>query len=112
VPIRFAPYVQEAVDAFQRVPGSAVLIRYVRSSYQNDPIRSAIELVLVIFFIRYLLAPSYSTSKQNFIQLSDDVSDHDPMEGVALFLSRWPAARNSALCRRGLIVSLGMSGDR
>jgi serine palmitoyltransferase len=59
--------------AFQKVPGSAVIIRYVQSSYQNDPIRSAIELVLVIFFIRYLLAPSYSTSKQNFVKLRDDV---------------------------------------
>ncbi|KAH7349386.1 serine palmitoyltransferase [Plectosphaerella cucumerina] len=58
--------------AFQKVPGSAVIIRYVQSSYQNDPIRSAIELVLVIFFIRYLLAPSYSTSKQNFVKLRDD----------------------------------------
>jgi serine palmitoyltransferase len=64
----------DASYAFQKVPGSAVLIRYVRSSYQNDPIRSAIELILVIFFIRYLLSPSYSTSKQSFIKLSEDVS--------------------------------------
>jgi hypothetical protein len=73
--VRLAPYVREAAEAFQRVPGSAVLIRYVRSSYQNDPIRSAIELVLFIFFVRYLLSPSYSTSKQNFIKLREDVSD-------------------------------------
>lgn len=70
---QLAAWVHEAAHAFQKVPGSAVLIRYVRSSYQNDPIRSAIELVLVIFFIRYLLAPSYSTQKQNFIKLRDDV---------------------------------------
>jgi serine palmitoyltransferase len=74
MPAAFAPYVREAVDAFQKVPGSAVLVRYVRSSYQNDPVRSAIELILFIFFIRYLLAPSYSTSKQNFVKLRDDVS--------------------------------------
>ncbi|PKS10858.1 hypothetical protein jhhlp_002615 [Lomentospora prolificans] len=64
-----------ATTAFQKVPGSAVLIRYVRSSYQNDPIRSAIELILVLFFIRYLLSPSYSTQKQNFIQLREDEID-------------------------------------
>ncbi|KAK0713142.1 pyridoxal phosphate-dependent transferase [Lasiosphaeria miniovina] len=68
-------WLNEAATAFQKVPGSAVLIRYVRSSYQNDPVRSAIELVLVIFFIRYLLAPSYSTSKQNFIKLTEDEID-------------------------------------
>lgn len=67
-------WLAEASDAFQKVPGSAVLIRYVRSSYQNDPVRSAIELVLFIFFIRYLLAPSYSTSKQNYVKLTEDVS--------------------------------------
>ncbi len=66
-------WLHEATLAFQKVPGSAVLIRYVQSSYQNDPIRSAIELVLVIFFVRYLLSPSYSTHKQNFIKLRDDV---------------------------------------
>lgn len=62
----------QAATAFQKVPGSAVLLRYIRSSYQNDPIRSAIELILVIFFIRYLLSPSYSTSKQNYVKLRAD----------------------------------------
>lgn len=69
---QLAGWLDEATYAFQKVPGSAVLIRYVRSSYQNDPVRSAIELVLVIFFIRYLLSPSYSTSKQNLIKLRED----------------------------------------
>ncbi|KAJ2896587.1 putative serine palmitoyltransferase 1 protein [Zalerion maritima] len=64
-----------ASDAFQKVPGSAVIIRYVQSSYQNDPIRSAFELVLVIFFIRYLLSPSYSTHNKNFVKLTDDEID-------------------------------------
>ncbi|EHA48524.1 hypothetical protein MCOR27_006488 [Pyricularia oryzae] len=68
-------WLDEASHAFQRVPGSAVLIRYVKSSYQNDPVRSAIELVLVVFFIRYLMAPSYSTHKQNFIKLREDEID-------------------------------------
>jgi serine palmitoyltransferase len=63
---------QQAADGFQKVPGSAVLLRYIRSSYQNDPVRSAIELVLVLFFIRYLLSPSYSTNKTNFVKLRED----------------------------------------
>lgn len=64
---------QKAISAFQKVPGSAVLLRYIRSSYQNDPVRSAIELILILFFIRYLLSPSYSTHKQNFVKLREDV---------------------------------------
>nr|UWK20392.1 sphinganine palmytoil transferase subunit 1 [Trichoderma oligosporum] len=56
---------------FQKLPGSAMLARYIQSSYQNDPVRSAIELVLVLFFIRYLMSPSYSTHKQNFVKLRE-----------------------------------------
>ncbi|KJZ76190.1 hypothetical protein HIM_04272 [Hirsutella minnesotensis 3608] len=66
---------QQASSIFQKVPGSAVLVRYVQSSYQNDPVRSAIELVLVLFFIRYLLSPSYSTHKHNYVKLREDEID-------------------------------------
>jgi hypothetical protein len=61
-------------ESFNKVPGSAMLIRYIQSSYQDDPVRSAIELVLVIFFVRYLLAPSYATHKGNFVKLTEEVS--------------------------------------
>lgn len=63
--------VREASHAFQKVPGSAVIIRYVQASYQNDPIRSIFELFLLIFFIRYLLSPSYSTNDSNYVKLSE-----------------------------------------
>lgn len=74
--------INQITQKFQKVPGSAMLIRYIRSSYQDDPVRSAIELVLVIFFIRYLLSPSYSTKNGNFVKLTEEVSC------VALFLWR------------------------
>lgn len=92
-------WLDEATNAFQKVPGSAVLIRYVRSSYQNDPVRSAIELVLVIFFIRYLMSPAYSTSKQNFIKLTDDVSLHI-LEGERAGKRGWREPRD--LGKRGV----------
>ena len=65
--------INEITNTFQKVPGSAMLIRYIQSSYQDDPVRSAIELVLVIFFVRYLLAPSYPTHTGNFVKLSEEV---------------------------------------
>jgi hypothetical protein len=58
---------------FSRLPGSAILLRYIRSSYQDDPIRSAVELFLVLFALRYLMAPKYST-KPNHVALSEEVS--------------------------------------
>lgn len=65
--------INEITNTFQKVPGSAMLIRYIQSSYQDDPVRSAIELVLVIFFVRYLLAPSYPTHTGNFVKLTEEV---------------------------------------
>lgn len=57
---------------FSKVPGSAIFLRYVKSSYQNDPVRSAVELFLVLFAIRYLLSPKYSTQKKSYVTLSDE----------------------------------------
>ena len=63
----------EIAIQFQKVPGSAIFLRYVKSSYQNDPVRSAVELFLVLFAIRYLLSPKYSTQKKSFVKLSEEV---------------------------------------
>ncbi|SPO05074.1 related to LCB1 - serine C-palmitoyltransferase subunit [Cephalotrichum gorgonifer] len=97
--------------SFQKVPGSAVIVRYVQSSYQNDPIRSAIELVLVIFFVRYLLSPSYSTHKQNFVQLSEKEIDDLVEEWVPepLVASQTPL---EAAERERLPVIVGPSGPK
>ena len=60
---------------FQRVPGSSIFLRYIKASYQNDPIRSAVELFLVLFALRYLLASSYSTQRKNNVKLSEKEID-------------------------------------
>lgn len=52
----FLSYVLHAAErTFDKVPGSAVIVRYVKSSHQNDPGRTVLELILVIFAIRTLL---------------------------------------------------------
>ncbi|KAI9778488.1 MAG: serine palmitoyltransferase component [Candelina submexicana] len=68
-------FFDELSTQFQKVPGSAIFLRYVKSSYQNDPVRSAVELFLFLFAVRYLLAPKYSTQKQNYVTLSDEEID-------------------------------------
>lgn len=57
-------YAGYLVTAFHHLPGSAIIVRYIRSSYQNDPVRSAVELFLFLFAIRYLLAPKYSVRER------------------------------------------------
>ena len=59
-------------SAFQTIPGSAILIRYIKVSHQNDPVRTVVELFLFIFAVRYLLAPSYSTKKEKNVPLSQE----------------------------------------
>ncbi|KAK2763683.1 serine palmitoyltransferase component [Emmonsiellopsis sp. PD_33] len=70
----FLDSLHELSNQFHRVPGSAIFLRYVKSSYQNDPVRSAVELFLFLFAVRYLLAPKYST-KPNFVPLSEEEID-------------------------------------
>jgi serine palmitoyltransferase len=62
-------FLNEANAYFERIPGSSIAVRYIKSSYQDDPVRSAIELFLFLFAVRYLLAPKYSTQKK--VQLTD-----------------------------------------
>ena len=66
-----ARFLNDANAQFNRIPGSAIAVRYIKSSYQDDPVRSAIELFLFLFAVRYLLAPKYSTQKK--VQLTDAV---------------------------------------
>ena len=63
---------REVSTQFHKVPGSAIFLRYVKSSYQDDPVRSAVELFLVLFAIRYLAAPAYSTQKKSYVTLSEE----------------------------------------
>lgn len=68
-------FADKAIASFQRIPGSSIVVRYIQSSYQDDPVRSAVELFLFIFAVRYLLAPSYSTNKSRNVLLSEDEID-------------------------------------
>lgn len=62
-------------STFYKIPGSAVVARYVKSSHQNDPGRTILELILVIFAIRTLLQSRTRGDKQgkHFIQFSEKV---------------------------------------
>jgi serine palmitoyltransferase len=68
-----------AETTFNKLPGSAVIQRYVKSSHQNDPGRSILELILFIFAIRTLLQ-SRTRADKNFIQFSDKVGFYGPLE--------------------------------
>lgn len=58
-------------DTFQRIPGSAIITRYIASSYQDDPFRSLLELFLFAFAVRTLAQSRTraTTSGSNFVKL-------------------------------------------
>ena len=79
----FMTFAKAVSSQFEKIPGSAILARYIKSSYQNDPVRSAVELFLVLCAVRYLLAPKYST-KPNYVKLSEEVVPSAHSEKVML----------------------------
>ncbi|KAK2463332.1 hypothetical protein APHAL10511_004643 [Amanita phalloides] len=85
---------QEIIESsFNRLPGSAVIQRYVRSSHQNDPGRTLLELILIIFAIRTLLQSRTQADRgeKHFIKFTDkeidELVDEWTPEPLALPLS-------------------------
>ncbi|KAG6380375.1 serine palmitoyltransferase [Boletus reticuloceps] len=82
-------------STFYKLPGSAVVTRYVKSSHQNDPGRTILELILVIFAIRTLLQSRTRGDKQgkHFIQFSekeiDELVDEWTPESLVQPLNDW-----------------------
>ncbi|KIM41257.1 hypothetical protein M413DRAFT_445294 [Hebeloma cylindrosporum] len=66
-----------AQTTFDKLPGSAVIQRYVKSSHQNDPGRTLLELILFLFAIRTLLQSRTRADRtgKHFIQFSDKEID-------------------------------------
>jgi hypothetical protein len=62
-------------DVFNKIPGSAVILRYVKSSHQNDPGRTLLELILAVFAIRTLLQSRTRADRteKHFIKFSEQV---------------------------------------
>ncbi|KAF9377173.1 serine palmitoyltransferase component [Podila verticillata] len=56
------------------IPGSAIAIDYIRSSYQNDPFRVVLELALAVYAVKYILSKKYRIDT-NDIQLTEKEID-------------------------------------
>lgn len=67
----------QAESVFYKVPGSHVVARYVKSSHQNDPGRTALEILLALFAIRTLLQSRTraDNGEKHFIQFSEKEVD-------------------------------------
>ncbi|OSX56865.1 hypothetical protein POSPLADRAFT_1076515 [Postia placenta MAD-698-R-SB12] len=63
--------------SFFKIPGSAVIARYVKSSHRDDPGRTLLEVILIIFAIRTLLQSRTKAepSGKHFIEFSEKEID-------------------------------------
>ena len=65
---------ERVVHYLHQLPGSSIFIRYVRSSYQNDPWRSLLELLLFLFALRVWLSKrTRGDGEKGFVGLSENV---------------------------------------
>lgn len=64
--------VNSLYTAIAAIPGSHHAINYLKSAYQHDPFRIALELFLVFFAIRYMMSAKYKPH-DNAVKLTDKV---------------------------------------
>lgn len=64
------------LNLLDRVPGGLIILRYIRLSYKNDPIRSLFELALFLFAVHYFLMSKRKENKLEVIKLlKRDIDD-------------------------------------
>lgn len=51
------------LNLLDRLPGGPIILRYIRLSYKNDPIRSVFELALFLFAVHYFLMSKRKENK-------------------------------------------------
>jgi len=92
------------------LPGSEIVTRYIRSSYQNDPVRSVIELFLVLFCLVYVLKSRFSTERSRVV-LSEDEIDELVSEWAPEALVREETAMEKAENEKRPVI-VGPSGPK
>ncbi|EGW33921.1 uncharacterized protein SPAPADRAFT_59307 [Spathaspora passalidarum NRRL Y-27907] len=58
-----------------RIPGGQIILRYIKSSYQDDPIRSLFEMALVLFALSYFFSNMRLENKSELVKLSPSEID-------------------------------------
>ncbi|KAJ3411783.1 serine palmitoyltransferase component [Chytridiales sp. JEL 0842] len=56
---------------YSAIPGSSVAYKYIKASHQNDPLRTALEGLLVVFMIWYFFMKKYKPENKNDVVLTE-----------------------------------------
>jgi serine palmitoyltransferase len=60
-------------EFYSTLPFSSALLRYIKNSYQHDPMRVLIELALVVFMVKYLMTKAYKIGNRE-VELTTQVT--------------------------------------
>lgn len=63
------------LNYLDRLPGGQIILRYIKSSYKNDPVRSLFELALFIFAVHYFLSSKKKENKSDLTVFSEKEID-------------------------------------
>ncbi|KAI8976903.1 pyridoxal phosphate-dependent transferase [Pilobolus umbonatus] len=67
--------VASVYELIEAIPGSHLVMNYIKNAYQNDPFRIALELFLVFFAIKYMLSKKYKPNDNNVVLTAKEVDD-------------------------------------
>ncbi|KAF9178180.1 serine palmitoyltransferase component, partial [Haplosporangium sp. Z 27] len=65
---------ETVAQAVEAVPGSDIVINYIKNSYQNDPFRVVLEIGLAVYAVKYMLSKKYRID-QNQVSLTNKEID-------------------------------------
>lgn len=64
--------VNSVYELIVAIPGSHLILTYVKNAYQDDPFRIILELFLVFFALKYMLSKKYKP-QDNAVKLTEKV---------------------------------------
>ncbi|CAI5756088.1 unnamed protein product [Candida verbasci] len=84
------------LNLLNKIPGGPVVLRYIKSSYQNDPIRSLFEYCLFIFALTYFFTSKKKENKSEIVKFSSKEIDElcnewepEPLVKEVINLQEW-----------------------
>lgn len=66
--------VNSVYELIVAIPGSHLVLSYLKNAYQDDPFRIILELFLVFFALRYMFSKKYKP-QDNAVKLTEKVKN-------------------------------------
>lgn len=96
IALAFADTFTKYLDYLGKIPGGLILLRYIKSSYKNDPIRSLFEFALFLFGLKYFLSSKRKENKSDILEFTKPEEDNlikewepEPLIEPVTSIERW-----------------------